>query len=199
MGMPAPSPILPDRSRRDWTVEQLHALPDDGNRYEVVDGELLVTPAPSWLHQHALFELGLILHPYADACGLDLLVAPAEVSFSPRRSVEPDLFVVPRVDGRRAWRFDEVRALLLAVEIVSPSTHRADRFLKRRLYQGQHVAEYWTVEPEARIVERWTPTHDTPDAPIDVLTWAPRPEVEPLVIDLASYFRRVHGENLTKG
>ena len=46
MGMPAPSPILPDRSRRDWTVEQLHALPDDGNRYEIVDGALLVTPAP---------------------------------------------------------------------------------------------------------------------------------------------------------
>ncbi|HEX4935429.1 MAG TPA: Uma2 family endonuclease, partial [Gemmatimonadaceae bacterium] len=125
--MPAPAPLLPDTTRRDWTVEERDALRDDGNRYEVVDGELLVTPAPTWLHQHAAMELALLVRPFAERCGLDCLVAPAEVTFSPRRSVEPDLFVVPRVEGRRAWCFDDVRRLLLAVEILSPSSARADR------------------------------------------------------------------------
>jgi len=51
MRMPAPPPLVPDTSRRDWTVEELQLLPDDGNRYELVDGQLLVTPAPTWTHQ----------------------------------------------------------------------------------------------------------------------------------------------------
>ncbi len=59
--MPASSPIVPDTSRRDWTVEERNALPDDGKRYEVVDGALLVTPAPSWRHQDAALELAVLL------------------------------------------------------------------------------------------------------------------------------------------
>jgi Uma2 family endonuclease len=139
MAMPASPPLLPDRSRRDWTVDQVRALPDDGNRYEVIDGELFVTPAPSWLHQQAAMEFLFLVRPYAHRCALDCYIAPAEVAFSPRRSVEPDLFVVPRMDGRRATHFEEVQRLVLAVEVISPSSARADRYRKRHLYQSEDV------------------------------------------------------------
>ena len=195
MAMPASPPLLPDRSRRDWTVDEVRALPDDGNRYEVIDGELFVTPAPSWLHQQAAMEFLFLVRPYAHRCALDCYIAPAEVAFSPRRSVEPDLFVVPRMDGRRATHFEEVQRLVLAVEVISPSTARADRYRKRYLYQSEGVAEYWIVDPDARFVERWRPGDDAPEILVESLAWAPREEVEPLVIDLAAYFRRVHGED----
>ena len=194
MAMPASPPLLPDRSRRDWTVDQVRALPDDGNRYEVIDGELLVTPAPSWLHQQAAMEFLFLVRPYAHRCALDCYIAPAEVAFSPRRSVEPDLFVVPRMDGRRATHFEEVQRLVLAVEVISPSSARADRYRKRHLYQSEDVPEYWIVDPDARFVERWRPGDDAPEILVESLAWTPQEDVEPLVIDLAALFRRVHGE-----
>jgi Uma2 family endonuclease len=194
MAMPASPPLLPDRSRRDWTVDEVRALPDDGNRYEVIDGELLVTPAPSWLHQQAAMEFLFLVRPYAHRCALDCYIAPAEVAFSPRRSVEPDLFVVPRMDGRRATHFEEVQRLVLAVEVISPSSARADRYRKRHLYQSEDVPEYWIVDPDARFVERWRPGDDAPEIVVESLAWTPQEDVEPLVIDLAALFRRVHGE-----
>ena len=194
MAMPASPPLLPDRSRRDWTVDEVRALPDDGNRYEVIDGELFVTPAPSWLHQQAAMEFLFLVRPYAHRCALDCYIAPAEVAFSPRRSVEPDLFVVPRMDGRRATHFEEVQRLVLAVEVISPSSARADRYRKRHLYQSEDVPEYWIVDPDARFVERWRPADDAPEIVVESLAWAPQEDVEPLVIDLVALFRRVHGE-----
>jgi Uma2 family endonuclease len=195
MAMPAFTPPALDRSRRDWTVEEVRALPDDGNRYEVIDGELFVTPAPSWLHQHAAIELCLLVRPFADSCGLDCILPPAEVAFSRRRSVEPDLFVVPRIDGRRATHFDEVKRLVLAAEVISPSTARSDRYKKRHLYQSEGVPEYWIVDPGARFVERWRPGDEEPEILIESLAWAPGDGVEPLVIDLPAYFRRVHRDD----
>lgn len=192
--MVMPSPLLPDLERRDWTVEELRALPDDGRRYEVIDGELFVTPSPSWMHQRAVVELLTHVRPYAIACSLECLVAPAEVTFSPRRSVEPDLLVVPTIDGRGAERFEDVGRLVLAVEVISPSTARVDRHRKRRLYQSEAVPEYWIVDPAARFVERWRPGDEEPEILVESLVWQPDAEREPLVIDVAAYFRSVHWE-----
>ncbi|MCC6930758.1 MAG: Uma2 family endonuclease [Gemmatimonadaceae bacterium] len=193
--MPAPSPILPDRSRRDWTAEQLHALPDDGNRYEVVDGELLVTPAPSWRHQGAVGELYVLLREYAHRHALHCMIAPAEVPFSRTTVVEPDVFVTPRrADGAPPREFSDVRRLVLAVEVLSPTSLRADRHVKRRLYQREGVEEYWIVDTEHRVIERWCPGTEIPDVLAESLAWSPMPDEEPLVIDLVAYFRRVHGE-----
>src|SRR5438105_800872 len=104
--------------KRRWTVEDLEDLPEDGNRYEVIDGELFVTPAPSLTHQRALAHLFRIVAAYLDREPYgEVLFAPADVSFSRTRSVQPDLFVTPLVDGRRPRTFDDVGRLLLAVEI----------------------------------------------------------------------------------
>ena len=192
--MAMPLPVRSDHSRRDWTVDELRSLPDDGNRYEVIDGALFVTPAPSLLHQRAVIELLLLVRPYADRCSLDCYLAPAEVAFSQRRSVEPDLFVLPMLGGRRVAHFDEVKRLVLAVEVISPSSARSDRHTKRHLYQSEAVPEYWIVDPDACLAERWRPGDEAPDVLVESLTWAPRADVAALVIDLPTYFRRVHGE-----
>lgn len=188
MSMPAPA------ARTDWTVDEVHALPDDGNRYEVVDGELLVTPAPSFSHQDAVLQLAIRMQAYADAVSLHLLIAPAAVTFSPRREVQPDLLVLPLVDGRRARTFAEVGHLVLAVEILSPYTARADRYVKRPLYQSEGVPECWIVDVASRLFERWRPGDEEPEVLLETLAWQPRDDVAPLVIDLVEYFRRVHGE-----
>lgn len=185
MAMPAP--------HTEWTVEMVHALPDDGNRYEVIDGELLVTPAPSCRHQGAAFELAVLLKSYAEAVGLQVLVAPVAVTFSQRREVQPDVLVLPLVDGRRVERFEDVGRLELAVEVLSPSTARVDRYTKRMLYQSQGVSEYWIVDGASRLVERWRPNDTMPEVLLSALTWQPSAEHAPLTIDLEAYFGTVFG------
>jgi Uma2 family endonuclease len=186
MGMP--------NQHTDWTVDMLNSLPDDGKRYEVIDGELFVTPGPSLLHQRAIARLHLLLAPYAESLALDLLFAPAAVTFSPRREVQPDLLVLPRVDGRLAARFEDVGELLLAVEVLSPHTARVDRHRKRALYQEQHVPEYWIVDPDARTVERWRPGRDVADILTTAISWHPLSRKKELTVDLVAYFRAVHGD-----
>ena len=178
-----------------WTVEEVRALPDDGNRYEVIDGELFVTPAPSWRHGDAVMALAWQLLPYLDAHGIGhLKVAPQDIVYGERTMVEPDLFVVPLVGGRPPRTWEEAGRLLLAVEVLSPSTARADRQVKRRLYQQQGVPEYWIVDVDARLVERWRPVDERPELLGEELVWRPDLEHPPLVIELPTYFAKVVGE-----
>ena len=129
-----------------WTVELLDTLPDDGNRYELVDGELLVTPAPAYRHQDAATELASLLRGYAKRYRLAaVLAAPADVEYSRHTRVQPDILAVPLKGGKTPRDFAEARHLLLAVEILSPSSVRADQLVKRRLYQRQQVPQYWII------------------------------------------------------
>lgn len=182
-------------SRTEWTVEMLNTLPNDGQRYEVIDGELFVTPAPSIVHQVAVHELGLLLGPYARGVGLTMLAAPVAVTFSQQREVQPDLLAMPRLpNGRRASRFSDVGVLLLAVEVLSPSSRRTDRRKKRWLYQQERVADYWIVDTDARTIERWTPFATEPEVLKSSLSWQPVIAHEPLVVDVEQYFRSVLDE-----
>jgi len=156
---------------------------------------LFVTPPPSVVHQRAVLELALVVAPYVRAHRIgEVLISPADVIvYGPHKFVQPDLFVVPLVSGMpmRAWT--EVGRLLLAVEVLSPSTEHTDRGRKRTLYKEKAIPEYWIVNTAERTVERWRPD----DSPVEILTeslqWQPDPDVSPLVIDLAGYFDRVHG------
>lgn len=176
----------------EWTAELARALPDDGNRYEVLDGELFVTPAPARLHQRALLELYDRLKPYVTAHRLgELLLSPADIEFSPKRLVQPDLFLIPEEPGGRSKTWRDVKSLQLAVEVLSPSTARADRITKRKIYQDEGVPEYWIVDLDARVVERWRPDDERPEILTDALVWRPRANIEPLTIDLEEYFAAV--------
>lgn len=178
--------------KRDWTVADLADLPDDGNRYEVLDGELYVTPAPSFDHQTGLQLLHRMIADYLDREPVGFVfIAPADVTFSERRGVQPDLFVMPLGDGRRPRRFEDAGHLLLAVEVSSPSTVRADRVAKRTVYREEGVETYWIVDLEARTFERSIPDDSRVELLADRVEWQPAGAREPLVIDVADYFRRV--------
>jgi Uma2 family endonuclease len=171
-----------------WTVADLARLPDDGLRYEVIDGELLVTPAPSLDHQEAIARLYLLLAPYvAEQRVGHVVFAPADVEFSARRLVQPDLFVVPLVNGSRPRRFSDAGRLLLAVEVLSPSTARADRVKKRVVYREEDVGEYWVVDLEARIFERSIAGGEGMVVAAERLEWTPAGAAVPFVIDIERY------------
>jgi len=187
--------VLPDTSRHDWTVEEVHALPDDGYRYEVIDGELLVSPAPTVFHQRIVSRLNRALGSYAERCGLECLVAPVDVIFSPRQLLQPDLVVFRVNDGRLPEVTEMARRLVLAVEVLSPSTARADRYRKRPLLQSEQVAECWIVDPGGRFVERWRPTDAEPEVWHEAIEWAPSAGIEPLSLDLVRLFGPTLGES----
>lgn len=174
---------------RLYTVEDVRALPDDGNRYETIDGELFVTPAPATRHQAALRELIVLLTGYIKRFGLGALYpAPTDVVLSQLTLVEPDVLFV-REQRRGTITEREVTAAPdLAIEILSPSTARTDRGRKRALYQSAGVAEYWIVDLEQRQVEVWRPGALEASVHRDRLAWQPDPAVEPLVIELAEIF-----------
>jgi Uma2 family endonuclease len=174
-----------------YTAEMVRALPDDGNRYETVHGELLVTPSPRELHQRALGRLFLALGNYLERHQFAALYSsPADLSWTPDTLVQPDLFVVA-LDEARTGEWSRFRTLLLAVEVLSPSSVRQDRFTKRRLYQEVGVATYWVVDADARAVEVWTPEALFPRTVTDTLTWHPAGAVEPFTLSVESLFRSV--------
>ncbi len=129
---------------RDWTVADLAELPDDGLQYELADGVLLVSPAPRPRHQVVVGKMYLLLEA---ACPPDLQVFLAPLDYQPtsRRSLQPDLLVVHRTD---VGELNVTAPLLLAVEVLSPSTRSKDLLLKRGLYEESGVASYWLVDPD---------------------------------------------------
>lgn len=179
----------PPGTATEWTLEALHALPDDGQRYELVDGELLVSPSPSMSHQQVLGELYLLLRAWARPHGLEVFLAPCAITFTRRRELQPDLFVVPQLRGARVREPEELTRLVLAVEVLSPSTARYDRVTKRRVYLEQGVAEYWIVDVDGRAVERWRRGEERPEVLDERLMWIPPEGTDALELDLIELFR----------
>ena len=181
---------MPELAERYWTAEDVRALPDDGNRYECIDGVLLVTPAPRNVHQDVVAEFFRVLYDYIRPLRpIRLRFLPADIEIVPRTLVQPDLYVaVPKPGRVRLDTWDAIGSLMLAVEVLSPSTARVDRGRKREFYQRAGVAEYWIVDHEARLVERWRPEDTRPEVVRGTLVWQPRERPEPLVIDLEALF-----------
>ena len=186
MAMPALPLDLPSRR---WTPDDVDALNDPDRawpRYECVDGELLVTPAPSIDHQVIVGRLHRKLADWLDVYPIGyVFVAPLDVRLDERSLVQPDVLVTPLVDGRRPRTGDRIDRLLLAVEIVSPASARADRVTKRRYYQQSRTPEYWVVDADARVIERWRPDDERPEIVDGMLEWHPEGATEPLRLDVA--------------
>lgn len=181
MGMPA--------SARYYTAEMVRALPDDGNRYETVHGELLVSPSPCALHQLVLGRLYRTLGDYLDAQRIGgLFFSPADISWGPDTLVQPDLFVV-RYDEARTLEWARMQRLLLAIEVLSLGSTRADRFTKRRLYQEQKIPAFWIVDADQRQVEVWAPDAIFPVVEQERLRWQPTGAGQACAIELMELFR----------
>ncbi len=177
---------------RYWLPDDLDALPDDGNRYECIDGVLLVTPSPDGPHQSVVIPLAYLLHGYLRGSGVGRVVAaPADVAFENRHLVVPDLFVVGSM--ARLPQRSAMESLLLVIEILTPSTARRDRIVKRALYQRAGIAEYWLVDTDARTIERWRPGDERPEILSETLRWNPPGMQAPLDIDLPALFEESLG------
>ncbi len=189
MGMPAAVPRL-------WTYDEVSALIDEQEdrsiRYEFADGELLVTPAPSGYHQRTILALFRVVDAYVRDAGVgEVRLGPSEVNLVARTIFQPDLYVVPRVAGKRPRADVPVTSAVLVVEVLSPGSQRHDRVTKRRYYQRARVDEYWIIDQEAQVVERWRPDDERPEVLDAFLPWHPPGATSPWSIDLAALFRSV--------
>jgi len=171
-----------------FTADMVRALPEDGQRYEVVHGELLVSPAPRGMHQRIVLRIARLLADYCDALGtLETMFSPADISWGSDILVQPDVFVVPKAEARTGdW--SRIRTLTLVVEVLSPSTARFDRFQKRKLYLQNGVETLWLVDEERACVEVWHPDALFPAIESTELVWHPAGAADPLVIPLALLF-----------
>ena len=183
---------MPAIEHRLWTVEEVHAIPDDGNRYECIEGELFVSPSPVQRHQRALHVLGYDLRTYAEL-GQHVgwvWLAPLDLILGARTVVQPDLRV--HASGPRATPSEVSDCSLLIVEILSPSTARLDRHEKRRLYLNGMTALYWIVDLASELVEVWVPGVDQPFIVTDTLTWESKGASKAFSIELAPFFADVN-------
>ncbi len=169
-----------------WTLDELHSLPDDGNKYELVRGELFVTPAPSGQHESILAALSGRLTPYVVANGLGLVYHPRAVLRFEDSEVEPDLMVrQPWGHAETDWATAPLPSLI--VEVLSPSTRKRDRMQKRTFYADARVPEYWIVDPERKTVTVIA-RNELERTVRDVLTWSPPDVDESLEIRLVDIF-----------
>ncbi len=181
---------MPGESKRRWHAEDARALQREDRvwpRYEVIAGELLVTPAPLWRHQWVVGEVLTQLKTYLrDNREAEAWVSPADIQLELDTTIQPDVFVTPRIRPLNSWA--GIRKLLLAIEVLSPSSVRQDRTIKRRFYQRHGVLEYWIVDIDARRVERWRSADGEPEMVQDRIEWRAPGSNETLVIALSPIF-----------
>ena len=196
MGMAA---ILPEPPIwRHWTTDQVRDLMDESRpspRYELIGGELIVTPSPGAPHQLAVTEIWRILDTYLtrEAAGI-AVASPADLELAPGTITQPDVFVVPPTESESAGDhpiWTAIKSLSLAIEIISPSSVRTDRIIKRDFYLDAGVPEYWVVDLDARMIERWIPSRNTPEVLQTSVAWKPDAARSPLTIDLVELFDEV--------
>lgn len=172
-----------------WTLAELHRLPNDGNKYELIGGELLVTPPPTDEHETIAARLARLLDPFVATHGLGFVYRPRAVLRHGGSEVEPDLMVrLPHPDPRGSdsdWSRAPIP--ILVIEILSDYTRRRDRNEKQQFYADAGVAEYWIVDPEQRevTVARLGQADRTL---ADVLQWSPSGATESLSISVPGIF-----------
>jgi len=136
--------------------DQLRLLPDDRQRHELVDGELLMTPAPKPKHQRVLNELNLALSAYVKEHRLgEVYIAPIDVVFEDHTVLEPDILFVRRERAGIVGEEAIHGAPDLVVEVLSPSTFYNDLRIKMNVYGQFGVEEYWIVDPEIEAIEQY--------------------------------------------
>ena len=187
MVMPLPVPRL--------TIDMLDDFPDDGTRYELLEGMLLVTPAPSYAHQIVATRLATML---TNALAGDAqVVAVGAIQRGKDTQLQPDVLVCPP-EFRPTLNWRDIRGWWLAVEVLSPSSRLYDRDVKRGAYLALGVREYWIVDPGDCSVEVWSRAHNEPRRATELIVWQPTALGREIVIDLRHAFRGVCDGALTR-
>lgn len=185
-----------------WTWEDFAALPDDA-RYQVLDGEVFVSPFPTWWHQRALVRLSSQLYAYAEEHHLGAVVHEINLVMGRGRYVGPDIVFIPneRLPGTGGPEGGEPDLWVhvppaLIVELLSPSTRQFDRTHKKQAYREFGVDEYWIVAPDAEHVE----VYRFADIPMDAtvtpqicrerVLWQPDADLPPCEIAVPELWKR---------
>ena len=190
---------MPVLDARRWTAAEVRQLTADNPlltpRYELVDGELLVTPSPCATHQRTVGALYGLLCSYIALHRIgEVYLSPSDVELEPEFISQPDLFVLSTAESVRVRREGfPVYHLVLAIEVISPSSGRHDRVRKRPKYQ-QYVDEYWIVDPDARLFERWRAGDERPEICAEEFSWQPGGDVPAFMLDVELFFAGVFGE-----
>jgi Uma2 family endonuclease len=189
MAMPAVRPHRWTRGEVDRLMEDRAGLTP---RYELVDGELLVTPAPSARHQRIILRLAFVLQPYLVRHRVgEIVLGPGELAMDAEERYEPDLMVVPAVDGKLpSTNVAPARAILVG-EVLSPGSLRHDRVTKRKAFQRHAVPEYWIIDPEAEVFEVWREHDERPEVVDGRLAWQPSGADAPFDLDVRAFFGSV--------
>jgi Uma2 family endonuclease len=169
-----------------WSREELERFPEDGNRYEVLDGELFVTPQAGFDHQFVAARLVHALYAYCTAHKIGVVVGPGAVIWG-RNELQPDIEVIPvspPPPRQRTWQ--TLPFPILAIEILSPSgaSRARDLDVKRVAYLKRGIATYWVLDLEERCVHCWSSAVEEETVVSGVLRWHPRPAVAPFEITI---------------
>ncbi len=173
------------------TYRELRLYPDDLLRRELIDGEVIVSPAPTPTHQEVVANVLLIARPFARLHGLgDVLPAPLDVIFSMIDVVQPDLVFLAEARRQLLTRRGIEGAPDLCVEVISKGRASTDRVRKRALYARYGVPEYWIIDPRQRSIELLgltlpsggRGTRGAEYAPIEVSVVLPGVVLEPMEI-----------------
>lgn len=171
---------------RRWTRADLERMPEDGNRYEVLDGALLVTPSPFVPHQFVASLLNARLQAYCESHRIGASFGPGAIPHG-KSELIPDVLVALGVTRPLPKRWTEMPTPSLVVEVLSDSTRRRDLGIKRDAYELWGVPEYWIVDCEDRSITNVRAGQ--PDARVtDAIEWQPRPDIPALRIELDDLF-----------
>ena len=149
-----PADWVPGPRQGDWTYETYAALPDDGQRYEVMQGVLMIRPTPEIAHQGVLGLVSCYLDEqiFSTRRGL-VFPGPVDVVFSSQKVVQPDVLVLLESHLDRLQEKCIVGAPDLAVEVISPRSETYDRLVKYNLYEQSGIPEYWLVNLKEQSIE----------------------------------------------
>jgi len=152
--MVTPADWIREPKQGRWTYKEYAALPNDGVRYEIVNGVLFMTPSPSGRHQDAVGEIFAYLREYVKQAGIGKVrIAPCDVELAANVVVQPDVFIVLNEHLDRIKDDRVIGAPDLVVEVTSPGTATYDRNNKYHAYARAGVPEYWLVDPASATVE----------------------------------------------
>ncbi|MEK9135534.1 MAG: Uma2 family endonuclease [Bacteroidota bacterium] len=149
------------------TYDDYRLLPNDGNRYEIMDGELYMTPAPSTEHQEVSLHLERTLLDYLEKSHWGKLYhAPVDVVLSMTDVVQPDIVLISKERSAIITRKNIVAAPDIVIEIISETTEKMDRITKKAVFERFGVAEYWIVDPEKKVIEVFKLMKEKYESPI---------------------------------